>query len=152
MGITQAVLYSAYTAKIVSHNNVRKLTKAEAMTIYQARFWNPYNWSRYSSPVDMIMFDSAVNNGPGNAVKIAQRACVSLGHSIVIDGAWGPQTRNALYALAWSKGAALSKMLIVKRVNFFNAIVAAKPSQEVFLKGWLRRANDLAKTVGIKLP
>lgn len=151
MGITQAVLYDAYTAKLVSHYDIRRLTKVEAMTIYQARYWTPYNWSRYSSPVDMIMFDSAVNNGPCNAVKITQRACVSLGQNITIDGAWGPQTRAALYTLAWSKGAALAKMLIVKRINFFNSIVAAKPSQKVFLKGWLRRANALAATVGIKL-
>ncbi len=151
MGITQAVLRAAYTAKIVPHDNIRKLTKAEAMTIYQARYWNPYNWARYGAPVDMILFDCTVNNGPGNMAKIAQRACVSLGQNITIDGLWGPQTRTALYALAWSKGAALSKMLIVKRINFYHAIVDAKPVKKKYLKGWLRRVNNLAAAVGIKL-
>ncbi|MCR5335374.1 MAG: N-acetylmuramidase [Synergistes sp.] len=152
MGITQAVLSAAYTAKIVSHNDVRKLTKAEATAIYQARYWNPYQWDQYGEPVDMILFDMCVNNGPGNMAKLAQRACVSLGQNIVIDGKWGPKTRAALYALAWSKGAALSKMLLVKRLNFYEAIVMSKPSKRKYLSGWRNRTNDLARKCGIRLP
>lgn len=152
MGITKAVLNAAYTAKIVSHNDVRKLTKAEATTIYQARYWNPYQWDQYGEPVDMILFDMAVNNGAGNMAKIAQRACVSLGQNIVIDGRWGPKTRNALYKLAWTNGLALSKMLLVKRWNFYDAIVASRPNQRKYLGGWRNRTNDLARKCGIKLP
>lgn len=152
MGITQSVLNSAYTAKIVSHNDVRRLTKAEATIIYQAKYWNPYDWGRYGEPADMILFDITVNNGPGNMAKLAQRACVSLGQNIVIDGKWGPKTRAALYTLAWSKGAALSKMLLTKRLNFYDAIVMSKPSKRKYLGGWSNRTNDLARKCGIKLP
>lgn len=151
MGITQGTLASAYLSGIVNHNNIKALTKKEAMAIYQARFWVPYDWSRYGEPVDMVMFDMCVNNGPGNMTKIAQRACVSLGHSIVIDGAWGPKTRAALFALAWTKGAALSRMLLIKRLNFYNAIVASRPSQQKYLGGWRNRTNDLARKCGIRL-
>lgn len=151
MGITKAVLNAAYTAKIVSHNDVRKLTKADATTIYQAKYWNPYNWGRYGEPVDMILFDITVNNGPGNMTKLAQRACVSLGQNIVIDGKWGPKTREALYTVAWWNGAALSKMLLVKRLNFYDSIVMSKPSQQKYLTGWRNRTNNLARKCGIRL-
>lgn len=46
---------------------------------------------------------------------------------------------------------ALSKMLIIKRLNFYESIVKSRPSQKVFLRGWLRRSSDLAKASGIKL-
>lgn len=151
MGITEKVLKDAFGAKIVPHCNIKALTKAEAIAIYQARYWNPYNWARYGSPVDMIQFDVTVNSGPGNMARITQRACVSLGVNVVIDGAWGPKTAAALYSLAWSKGAALSKMLLVKRINFIEAVVAARPDQKRFRSGWLNRINALAKDCGIRL-
>ncbi|MBR4401339.1 MAG: hypothetical protein IKT09_06540 [Synergistes sp.] len=151
MGITQGTLCAAYTAKIVSHNDIRRLTKTEAATIYQAKYWNPYQWNQYGEPADMILFDISVNNGLGNMAKLAQRACVSLGQNIVIDGKWGSKTRAALYTLAWSKGAALSKMLLTKRLNFYDAIVASRPSQQKYLGGWRNRTNDLARKCGIRL-
>ena len=151
MGITESVLKAAYSAKIVPHCNIRALTKAEAIAIYQARYWNPYEWARYGASIDMIQFDVTVNSGPGNMARITQRACVSLGQNITIDGKWGPQTRAALYSLAWSKGAPLAKMLLVKRLNFFDAIVASRPSQKKFLKGWRNRVYALAKAAGVRL-
>lgn len=150
-GITQGTLNHAHTSGLVGHNDIRVLSRAEACVIYRARYWQPHNWGRYGEPVDMIMFDITVNHGMGGAAKIAQRACVSCGAEVVIDGKWGPQTRDALYKLAWSAGLYLSKMLIIKRLNFYDKIVAANPSQKVFLQGWCNRTRALAKEAGIKI-
>lgn len=150
-GITQGTLAAAYASGIVKHNNIKALTKSEAMSIYRARYWAPYYWGRYGEPVDMIMFDMTVNHGLGNAVRIAQRACASLGAFIVIDGKGGPKTRETLYTLAWKNGLVLSKMLITKRLAFYDRIVAARPSQKSFLKGWRNRTLALAKECGVRI-
>lgn len=150
-GITQAVLTAAYASGLVKCQDVRYLTKAEAITIYKARYWDAYDWGGYPAPIDQIMFDITVNSGIGNAALIAQRACVSLGSKLEIDGKWGPLSRRALYEQAWTRGAALAKMLLVKRLNFYNAIVASRPDQRVFLPGWRNRTYALAKDCGIKL-
>ena len=130
---------------------MRYLTKAEAIAIYKARYWDAYDWGGYPAPIDEIMFDITVNSGIGNAAKIAQRACVSLGSKLDIDGKWGPLSRSALYEQAWIRGAALAKMLLVKRINFYAAIVASRPSQKKFLGGWRNRVYALAKAAGVKL-
>lgn len=151
MGITQYVLNAAYASGLVNCQNVRYLTKAQAMTIYKARYWEAYDWGGYPQPIDMIMFDCTVNSGIGNAARIAQRACVSLGSKLEIDGKWGPLSRSALYAQAWERGAALARMLLVKRLNFFDAIVASRPNQKRFLPGWRNRVYALAKDCGVRL-
>lgn len=150
-GITQGVLQYAYNCGIVPHNNIKSLTKVEAMIIYKMRYWQPYGWDDIMPPADMIMFDMAVNHGIGGAAKIAQRACVSLGQVVKIDGKFGKQTKSTLVALSGINSLTLSKMLLIKRLNFYDKIVENNPSQSVFLPGWCRRTRDLAREVGIKL-
>lgn len=150
-GITQNTLNAAHAKGLVPHNNIRALTKAEAMTIYKMRYWTPYDWGRYGAPIDMILFDIAVNHGPGNAAKLAQRACVSLGEKLAIDSKWGPATRNALYRLAGARGLQLAKMLLIKRLNFYDNIVTARPTQAKFLKGWTRRTQELATAANVRV-
>ena len=150
-GITQGTLAAARKKGLVGHSDVKALTRAEAVSIYLANYWRPHDWGRYGEPVDMIMFDIAVNHGMGGAAKIAQRACVSCGAAVAVDGKWGSQTREALYTLAWKNGLALSKMLLIKRLDFYERIIAANPSQKVFRRGWRNRTLALAKECGIRL-
>lgn len=151
MGITQTTLNRAYKKGTVKHNNVRALSKSEARIIYKAFYWAPFAWDRYTEPIDMILFDCCVNHGMGGTADIVQRACVSLGTSLTIDGKWGPQTRGVLYEVAWKNGLALSKMLITKRLAFYDRIVAARASQKSFLKGWRNRTLALAKACGVRI-
>lgn len=151
MGITQGTLDAAFKKKIVGHNNVRALSKDEALRIYRTNYWDAHGWGKYAESVDMIMFDICVNHGMCGAAKIAQRACVSCGADLVIDGKWGPKTAAALFNLAWSNALYLSKMLIIKRLNYYDKIVEAKPDQKVFLGGWCRRTRALAVAAGIKM-
>ncbi len=150
-GITQAALNRARESGIVNHNNVKALTCDEACAVYKANYWAPYDWGRYGEPIDMILFDITVNHGLGGTAKIAQRACVSCGASVTIDGKWGPNTRDALYTLAWRNGLYLAKMLLIKRLNYYDRIVESKPSQKVFLKGWCRRTKALAVAASVKI-
>lgn len=150
-GITQSTLNAAFNTGLVKHNIIDALSREEAVAIYKKTYWDRYGWGSFSAPLDMILFDITVNHGIGNTAKIAQRACVSLGQIVAMDGKWGPQTRRALLSLESRDSLALSRMLIIKRLNFYESIVKSRPSQKVFLKGWLRRSSDLAKASGIKI-
>ena len=45
-------------------------------------------------------------------------------------------------AKALAQGNALSHLLVEKRIDFYEAILERDASQSVFLRGWLRRANQ----------
>ncbi len=57
-------------------------------------------------------------------------------------GGIGDETLACAQAAAAAVGNALVDKLVDRRVAFFNAIVAGDASQQVFLRGWLRRANE----------
>ena len=60
------------------------------------------------------------------------------------DGAIGPATLAALAALKDDPKVLIGKMSQYKE-SFYKAIVASKPDQEKFLKGWLNRVAAVEK-------
>lgn len=85
------------------------------------------------------LFDTAVNTGHNRANRILQQSINTLNpHArLKVDGALGPQSKKALCGLS---EAALLKVYVQKQSAFYRGIVARKPSQQRFIKGWLRRA------------
>jgi lysozyme family protein len=85
------------------------------------------------------LYDTAVNTGVSRASKILQEALNQLikPPKLAVDGKIGPSTRRAICGL--DENAVLSKYA-ERQAAFYRAIVARKPSQAKFLKGWLRRA------------
>jgi type VI secretion system secreted protein VgrG len=64
-----------------------------------------------------------------------------FGKYLSVDGKIGPQTISAINSVP---AEALNDALYQARVSFLKSIVTRFPNQEVFLKGWLRRAADIA--------
>jgi lysozyme family protein len=85
------------------------------------------------------LYDTAVNTGVSRASKILQEALNELikPPKLAVDGKIGPATRKAICGL--DENAVLGK-LAERQAAFYRGIVARKPSQAKFLKGWLRRA------------
>ncbi|GHV50481.1 hypothetical protein FACS1894216_02760 [Synergistales bacterium] len=150
MGITAGTLASAYAQGLVSHNSVRNLTKAEASAIYKARYYSCYGYEKFPFVTALLLTDTTVNMGRGGAAAVAQKTCVSLGHSLAVDEKWGPKTQAAVEALGGSAG--FGDMFLVKRKNRCDGIIARKPSQEKFRKGWYNRLKALAEAAGVKSP
>lgn len=85
-GITMDV-YRRYKQRTVTKTELRNITKAEVEEIYHEGYWAPSHCDDLPLGVDYLVFDFAVNAGPGRAAKTLQAA---LGVSA--DGLIGPVT------------------------------------------------------------
>jgi lysozyme family protein len=103
---------------------------------YRDKFWDLMNLSLIiDENVCLQLFDMAVNAGRKTAIKIAQRACE--GH-IKIDGVLGSKTAFEINAM----GSRFLDAYIDQRIKYYEEIVKKHPKNEVFLKGWIRRAKN----------
>lgn len=143
-GVTIPVLQAAYSAGVVSHDNICELTQDEARLIYKKNFWDRHGWGELSWPVCMMCLDCSINHG--GFAYILQRAAADCGQDVVIDGKFGPKTFAALKAC---DALSLARAIVNQRRLYYEKIVAKKPSQKVFLAGWLRRNNEMAALGGV---
>lgn len=146
-GITWATLKNAYKAGVVSHDDICRLTIDESKLIYKKNYWGCYGWSDIEWPACLCCLDISINHGPKGWATILQRAETDCGQSVVIDGVFGPKTFAATKAC---DPVALAKAIVLRRKAYYESI-AGKPSQRVFLKGWLRRNDAMAKEAGVIL-
>ncbi|SRR6266576_3755227 len=72
-------------------SSVRDLIKDQAKVVYQNEYYILVHGDMLPVGVALVLFDSAVNQGVGTAIRILQRA---LG--VVDDGIWGSKTEGAL--------------------------------------------------------
>ena len=88
-GITRATL-ADWRGEAVSVADVRALGRDEAAAIYRARYWDACRCAEMPPGLDLLLFDAAVNQGAGRAVRILQAAL-----RVRQDGEVGPVTQNA---------------------------------------------------------
>lgn len=115
--------------------NIKALKLAEAMEIYERKYWNVISCEQMPTAIGVWMFDCGVNHGPGRAAKFLQQA---LG--VTVDGQIGNGT---LGALAKADQKVLLQKLKSIRQTFYQNLVEAKPSQKMFMAGWTRRNNEV---------
>ena len=77
--------------------DIRRLTRAGAIYIYQTDFWNRVHADELFDGVAYQSLDFAINSGIETAVRYLQRA---LG--VADDGHWGPMTAAAAKAMSES--------------------------------------------------
>ena len=142
-GVTWLTLKTAHKGGIVSHDDICKLTVDEAKLIYKKNYWDKYGWEQLEFPVALCCLDCCINHG--KFASILQRAVIDCGQNVAVDGKFGKQTFAALKACEPKK---LAKAIYEQRKKYYEKIVARNPSQKVFLKGWLRRADEMAKESG----
>ena len=131
----------------VTRNTIRSLTETQAAGLFRWQMWNTLSLDLIPLRPAVVIYDAAVNSGPRQSVKFAQRgynACVTYGQPLDADGIMGPATRKAMQQADTDK---ILMAMIDQREKFFNDLVRAKPSQEVFLRGWLNRVTDLRRYV-----
>lgn len=137
-GITQKVYDKFFNVKS-SIEDIKNMKMSDAVKIYRSMYFTFNNIdTRYHEDLWHFIFDCYVQHGPNATGKIIQRALNSLGESLEIDGVIGIKT---LEKIACHSPEDILKYMIEWRIWLYNQIVSNKPSQNKFLKGWLKRAN-----------
>lgn len=147
-GITQKTL-SAYIGRAAMINEVKALTEAVAREIYERNYYVAPRIDRLPESIQPFIFDCTVNHGPRRAIKFVQSVCNQAGCSprLSVDGAMGPKTRSAAEWAEMEMGDLFLAALLEERRNFYRLIVAARPSQQAFLTGWMKRVEEFEMEV-----
>ena len=138
-GITQATLAHSL-GRTATALDVEALSPDQARQIYRRDCYDGPRIDRLPARIQPLIFDSAVNHGPGCAIAFVQRVCNLAGFGqLAVDGVCGPKTIRAAHDAAWAMKDWLLAALVEERRNFYRAIVERDPSQAIFLDGWLAR-------------
>ena len=108
---------------------IATLTLDDARAIYRRDYWDAVAGDRLPPPLALLVFDAAVNNGVGRAVRWLQAAA-----GVPPDGAMGPRTLAAVAARA-GQGSELLAEFQAQRLLF----MAGLPTWRTFGLGWARR-------------
>ena len=121
--------------------DVKRLDDTELHRIYESGYWIPPHCDRLARQLDLVHFDTAVNMGPGRAVRFLQKAA-----GCGVDGDFGSQTEKAVQAC---RPGDLIASYCATREAYYRELVRRNASLGVFLKGWLNRLNALRHEVGL---
>ncbi len=119
------------------HLDIQNLTKQQAIEIYYTDWWQRYNYQLLPTAIAEKLFDTAINMGSYKAHLYAQRALRACGFVLKEDGILGNNTRQALKQVNANTFLAAYK---AECANHYRRLTEYNASQQVFLKGWLRRA------------
>ena len=79
------------------HIDIANLTLAQAKAIYRTDYWDKAKCSSLPPDLALLVFDAAVNNGVGAAIRWLQRAA-----NVTVDGIIGPKTISASFSSGMS--------------------------------------------------
>lgn len=128
-GITQKV-YDVYRKnKQEKTISVKEISNAEVEEIYLNDYWVKSDCYKLSDPLAVAVFDTAVNMGVSRAKEFLFDVLKS-------------------FKAAPDANAVVDFYLAVRK-NHYLKIVNKKPSQKIFLQGWMNRVNDLQNTVNL---
>ena len=123
----------------VNGQDLADMTKAEARALYRVHFWDAIAGDVLPGPLAMLVFNSAINQGPGRAAKFLQGAVGAKA-----DGAIGPRTLDAV-ADHWDADpiAVMREFLTRQMLHYTSLAIFA-----TFGRGWTRRTMDFALIAG----
>lgn len=122
---------------VIDRRDIVGMTLADAIQAYRIRFWEPGGYAELPGLIGRKLFDLAVNTGPAQAHRIAQRAARAAGRPLVEDGVLGPVSRAALNACAPGE---LFAALRSEAAGFYRGLVLRNAALARFETGWLNRA------------
>lgn len=140
-GVTQRT-YSHYLGRQASLQEVKDMTEDTAREIYERSYLTGPRIHLLPDPPQTLVLDMAIHHGPRNAIKMLQRIVNQAGFGpITVDGVLGPNSRASIVAANNAMGKVLQNALVEERIRYMHQKVEENPSDKVFLKGWLNRAN-----------
>lgn len=133
LGVTK-VVWEEWVRHPVTAQDMRGLTPEKVLPLYKRKYWDRVNGDALPSGVDYVVFDAAVNSGPGRAVKWLQEV-LSV-----------PQT-GAVDAATLAKLKAVDLKQLVGTYNAARLLFLQKlPTWKTFGNGWARRVAEVGTT------
>ncbi len=86
-GITQRVYDLYRTSKKLPRRDVRFISDDEVREIYFHKYWVRAHAGDLPAPLDLVVFDTAVNCGVGTAIRFLQQALREMGY-VAIAPQW----------------------------------------------------------------
>jgi len=126
LGVTRRV-WEEWTGHPVTVRQMTDLTPVKVAPMYQRKYWDKVRGDELPAGIDLVVFDAAVNSGPGRAAKWLQ-ACVGVD----VDGDIGPKTLAAVSAVDATQ---LIDDYGRRRLSFLLDL----PTWGTFGKGWTAR-------------
>jgi lysozyme family protein len=133
LGVTKRV-WEEWVGHTVDEKAMRSLTPEIVGPMYKVKYWDKIKGDELPAGVDYVVFDAAINSGPGRAAKWLQ-ACVG----VEPDGGIGPKTLAAVNAVDTNQ---LIEDYAKRRLSFLIDL----PTWTTFGKGWGRRVAEVQKT------
>lgn len=121
--------------------DVASIDRLLAAKVLKAVYWDYFKADQIpDQSLAMYIVDSGLNQGRPLIVKYIQSII-----GVDIDGHYGPQTfATLLEHIKIDGGKDEYDALHKKRLDRYNAIVAARPDQAKFIKGWMNRLNAIS--------
>lgn len=115
-------------------DDVKGWTRATAEKFYRAEYWDAVRGDLLPWPLSLIMFDAAVNQGAGAAIKVLQRVL-----RVTEDGVIGPATIAAANRAHKLDPQELCLRVVVGRLDRYRHA----PTVEAHFRGWAARMLNL---------
>ena len=122
----------------VDADDIRALTRQQAIDLYRKHFWDKYHCEQLPKPVAIKFFDFCVNMGPGQATRLLQESLVCCRYRVAVDGIMGQQTLSAVNLC--EKPEAVVAALRARALGFYRELMAKRPVLNKYRAGWERRA------------
>jgi lysozyme family protein len=136
-GITQRVYDGYRRRRGLPLQSVRDISDAEVSAIYRAQYWDAIKGDELPAGLDLVMFDSAVNSGTGQATKWLQRALKDAKlYRGAIDGDLGEGTLGAV--ASHPDIDALIADVLARRLGMLQHL----STWDAFGVGWERRVHS----------
>ncbi len=120
--------------------DIKNLDREQAASIYYTEYWSKLSCHAFPNPLATVLFDTAVNCGVASTSRWLQSFCNKKGSQLLVDGVIGPKT--VLEVLSHDNHL-LTAGIIASRLDRYSKIVARKPEQKVFMRGWIDRVSKL---------
>jgi lysozyme family protein len=132
-GVTLAV-FSRFKGRSCTKDELRHISDADLAAIYRQGYWTAAHCDELQPGIDYVVFDCAVNSGPGRAIKTLQAAV-----NVTPDGAFGPRTKAAIMATGQAN---TIREFSAQREAFYRSL----GTFPTFGRGWLSRLHSVTET------
>jgi lysozyme family protein len=118
--------------------DILNLTLDEAKAIYRRDYWQPCHCDDLPKPLAIAVFDTAVNQGVGRAIRLLQKAM-----GVKDDGDIGPVTLEAMQKATIYT----AKRFLAHRLIAYHQTMKDNPKLEVYALNWFFRVVKLSELI-----